>query len=69
MAGYDVHVIDTGSAVAEEVATFLDERDRSTSATTTGSLEALVTDLPKSFETVASRFLGDDLSAVSQIDL
>lgn len=69
MAGYDVTVIDTGSAVAEEVAGFLTERARATSSPHEGTLEALVTDLPKSFEAVASRFLGSPLSEVSQIDL
>jgi glutamate racemase len=69
MAGYDVTVIDTGSAVADEVARFLSERARATSSTQPGTLEALVTDLPKSFEAVASRFLGSALPDVSQIDL
>ena len=69
MAGYDVQIIDTGSAVADAVATFLQERGRATTSLRTGTLEALVTDLPKSFESVASRFLGAPLDDVRQIDL
>jgi glutamate racemase len=69
MAGEEVHVVDTGSAVAHEVDRFLRERERDTRFGGTGTLEALVTDLPRSFESVASRFLGDALTDVQQIDL
>lgn len=68
MAGEPVTVIDTGSAVAEEVAAFLDERGRAR-PTGEGSLEVMVTDLPRSFAEVGSRFLGAPLENVRQIDL
>jgi glutamate racemase len=68
IAGQPVHVIDTGAAVADEVATFLAERGRA-AARAEGSLEVLVTDLPKSFADVAERFLGSPLASVKQIDL
>ena len=35
----------------------------------TGSLQLLVTDKPKSFESVASRFLGGAVPGVEQVDL
>jgi glutamate racemase len=68
-AGEDVAVIDTGSAVAEEVARFLAERGLEADPTRRGSLDVLVTDLPKSFAEVAARFLGSEVGEVTQIDL
>lgn len=69
LAGEPVTVIDTGSAVAAEVSRFLAERERAAPSDATGSLEVLVTDLPKSFAEVAGRFLGEPVGDVHQIDL
>lgn len=69
LAGRAVPVVDSASACADEVATFLADRDLATSRTGAGSLDLLVTDVPKSFATVASRFLGGEVSAVTAIDL
>ncbi len=69
LAASPVAVIDTGEAVARSVHAFLAERDRLTSRTERGTLEILVTDTPRSFREVASRFLGEELPQVEQIDL
>jgi glutamate racemase len=70
LAGGRVDVIDTGSAVADEVARFLDGRGlRRGAAEGAAGLEVLVTDLPGGFAEVAGRFLGEALPEVRQIDL
>jgi glutamate racemase len=69
LAGHPVPIVDSAGACAEEVATFLADRQMSTTRTTPGSLELLVTDVPKSFASVASRFLGGEVASVTAIDL
>lgn len=69
LAGEPVTVIDTGTAVALAVRAFLKERRRATDAAGPGTLELLVTDVPKTFAEVGSRFLGEDVGEVRQIDL
>jgi glutamate racemase len=70
MLGDHVQIIDSARAVAREVATFLETRallrDASLGA---GSVKLLVTDLPKSFDETAARFLGSDTSGAEQVDL
>jgi glutamate racemase len=68
MIGPDVQIVDSASAVAREVASFLGERDL-ISATGGGTTKLLVTDLPKSFDATASRFLGADVPGAEQVDL
>lgn len=67
MMGPDVQIVDSASAVAREVASFLGERDLLGAGS--GSTTLLVTDLPKSFDATASRFLGGDVPAAEQVDL
>jgi glutamate racemase len=69
LAGEPIVVVDSAHATAAEVEAFLAERDQATTRTARGSLDLLVTDLPKSFATVASRFLGEPAGHVQQIDL
>lgn len=69
LAGHAVPVVDSASATAEEVASFLAERSLAAARERRGALELLVTDLPKSFSAVASRFLGEPVEGVRQIDL
>ncbi|UQA55643.1 glutamate racemase [Polyangium aurulentum] len=69
LAGAPVPVVDSARATAEDVANFLEERDQGSRRTRRGSLELLVTDLPKSFTAVAERFLGEPLGDVRQVDL
>ncbi|HEU4410701.1 MAG TPA: glutamate racemase [Polyangiaceae bacterium] len=69
LAGAPVEVIDTASAVADEVARFLGERGLAAAAPAGAPLEVLVTDLPGGFAEVAGRFLGEALPEVRQIDL
>ena len=54
---------------ADDVAEFLVERDLAASRAERGKLDLLVTDVPKSFREVASRFLGESVEEVHQIDL
>lgn len=69
LAGAPIPIVDSASACAAEVGTFLAERGLTRSGTAEGSLELLVTDLPKSFASVASRFLGREVNDVHPIDL
>jgi glutamate racemase len=70
LLGDRVTIIDSARAVAREVAGFLDARallrDPARGA---GSTKLLVTDLPKSFDETASRFLGGDAGGAEQVDL
>ena len=69
LAGEPVSVVDSAEAVAAELDVFLAERSLAASKTTGGALELLVTDLPKSFAEVASRFLGEETGHVDVVDL
>jgi glutamate racemase len=69
LAGGPIPIVDSASATADEVAGFLAERDLATTRVEPGSLSLLVTDLPKSFASVAARFLGEPAHDVKQIDL
>jgi glutamate racemase len=65
-----VSVVDSAEATADEVAAFLAERGQAAPRRIgKGSLELLVTDLPKSFADVATRFLGEPVEHVEQVDL
>jgi glutamate racemase len=69
LAGGPVSIVDSATATAEEVALFLGERGQAATRSGRGTLELLVTDLPKSFADVAARFLGEPVEEVHQIDL
>jgi glutamate racemase len=69
MAKHEITIVDSASATADEVHSFLRERDQTSRRDRPGSLELLVTDLPKSFADVAARFLGGAVPHVEQIDL
>lgn len=69
LAGGPIAIVDSASATADEVAGFLAERGQAADAPRRGSLDLLVTDLPKSFSDVAARFLGEAAPRVEQIDL
>jgi glutamate racemase len=70
LLGDQVKVIDSAHAVASEVASFLEARallrDPSLGQ---GEVKLLVTDRPKSFDEVASRFLGSEVGGADQVDL
>ncbi len=68
LAGEPVHIVDSARTTALTVRDYLGERDLLASSPNP-SLDILVTDMPKSFESVAKRFLGSDLGRVEQIDL
>jgi glutamate racemase len=69
LAGGPVAIVDSASATADEVATFLSERGQRATRKERGGLELLVTDLPKTFADVAARFLGEPVGRVEQVDL
>jgi glutamate racemase len=69
LAGRAVRIVDSAHATAEELEQFLSERGALARGTEPGRLELLVTDLPASFAQVASRFLGEPVPWVQQIDL
>lgn len=69
MAGYDMPVVDSASATADEVAAFLLERELASQSSARGHLTLLVTDRPKSFSEAAERFLGEEPSEVESVDL
>jgi glutamate racemase len=69
LAGEPVSIVDSADATADEVASFLEERGSLARRERAGSLELLVTDLPRSFASVAARFLGEPIEHVHQIDL
>jgi glutamate racemase len=68
MIGEHVTILDSAQAVAREVSTFIEERGLQSGART-GTTRLYVTDLPRSFDAMATRFLGTSASAVEQIDL
>lgn len=66
--GADVAVVDSARATASDVHTFLQARGLARQGTG-GRVELLVTDVPRTFREVASRFLGDEVDGVEQVDL
>ncbi len=69
LLGPTVTIIDSANAVANEVATFLAERDLRKTAGGPGVTRLLVTDIPRAFDETASRFLGAEIEGAEQIDL
>ena len=70
LLGDHVKIIDSAHAVAREVATFLETRDLLRDPSLgPGKVNLLVTDLPKSFDETASRFLGSEVGNAEQVDL
>ena len=60
--------VDSARATAEDVKAFLQARGLARVGSQ-GSVELLVTDIPRTFAEVAARFLGDAVGEVEQIDL
>jgi glutamate racemase len=69
LSGAPMPIVDSATAIAEEVHAFLADRGLAAARDRRGALELLVTDVPKSFATVAERFLGEPVGHVEQIDL
>ncbi|MSP26272.1 MAG: glutamate racemase [Myxococcales bacterium] len=69
LGGRGIPVVDSAVQTALDVEAFLDERGLGTPSRERGTLEVFVTDMPKSFESVASRFLGEAVPTVEQLDL
>ncbi len=69
LGGRGIPVVDSAEQTAVEVSAFLTRRDMA-AGSRSAELEILVTDMPASFERVASRFLGEDIPGrVQQVDL
>jgi glutamate racemase len=70
LLGPHAAVVDSAHAVAADVQAFLTERELTRLDTDAqGQVDLLVTDMPRSFADVASRFLGAALPEVEQVDL
>jgi glutamate racemase len=72
LVGPDARVVDSASSTAQDVHDFLFARGLAAPRDRPGRLEVLVTDLPRTFEEVARRFLGSDAPEeldVEQVDL
>ena len=67
LVGEDATVVDSARATASDVRAFLETRDLVRQGT--GGVQLLVTDVPRTFAEVASRFLGDAIGDVEQVDL
>ncbi len=70
LAGDATRIVDSASAVAQEVHAFLNGRGLAREPKgKRGTLSLTVTDVPKTFSTVAARFLGEETHDVAQVDL
>jgi glutamate racemase len=71
LAGPHVEVVDSARAVADDVRDFLQTRELTSRGAPTAEppVRLLVTDLPRSFREVATRFLGGEIGVVEQVDL
>jgi glutamate racemase len=70
MIGEHVAIVDSANAVAREVAGFLAQRELLRDAARgEGTTKLLVTDMPKTFDATASRFLGANVGGAEQVDL
>lgn len=71
LSGQALPVVDSAEATAEELEALLSARELSAIRPEGGSLRVLVTDMPKRFSEIASRFLGSSLTGlpVEAIDL
>ena len=69
LGGRGIPVVDSAVNTARDVRDFLERRAMSNPQRERGALEVLVTDMPRSFEEVAVRFLGEPLAQVQQVDL
>ncbi|MBW2457677.1 MAG: glutamate racemase [Deltaproteobacteria bacterium] len=69
LGGRPVPVVDSAVQTAVDVKRFLQQRGMAAPPGRRGSLSVLVTDMPQSFERVASRFLGEPLGEVEHVSL
>lgn len=71
LGGESLRVVDSAHATAQELASMVETRGMANAGAERGALRLLVTDRPGRFADVASRFLGEDVEALSveQVDL
>lgn len=66
--GHAPRIVDSAEATASAVKALLDQRQWHTT-TNVSTLQLLVTDLPDSFQVSASRFLGEAVTTLEQVDI
>jgi glutamate racemase len=69
MMGPHVTILDSATVVAREVGRFLAERELLREGDFPGATRLYVTDLPKTFDETAARFLGERAGEAEQVDL
>lgn len=69
LMGPDVTILNSATVVADEVAAFLHERELSSTSQAPGRTTLFVTDMPRSFDVSAARFLGGNPESATLIDL
>ena len=69
LGGRGIPVVDSAQHTARDQKAFLQERQLCNPQRSPGQLSVLVTDMPKDFSAVATRFLGDAVGVVEQVDL
>ena len=69
LGGRGIPVVDSALQTARDVQAFLSQHELANEPDHEGKLQILVTDMPASFEKVASRFLGEALGNVEQVDI
>ena len=69
MMGPAVTILDSATVVAREIASFLEERDLRKCDDTPGNTKLMVTDMPRSFDETASRFLGAQATKAELVNL
>jgi glutamate racemase len=69
LLGNRAAVIDSATCMAIDVENMIREKDLGAPDSATGGLSCFITDLPVSFQEVASRFLGETLTDITQVDI
>jgi len=69
MGGRGIPVVDSAGQTAAEVGDFLRQRAMDNAQPSPGALRVMVTDMPRSFERVAARFLGEPIAGVEHVHL
>lgn len=69
LGGRGIPVVDSAVETANDVDAFLTTHQMAKPSESRGRLDVLVTDMPESFERVASRFLGEPITHIEALDL
>jgi glutamate racemase len=69
LLGAEATIVDSAHATAVHVRSFLEARGLARAPSCKGSIDLLVTDVPRSFAEMANRFLGEPVPEVELVDL